>query len=39
MDNLLLNNQQNPCARAGAGSYQTMEGDWRRAAKMRFDGS
>jgi hypothetical protein len=39
MHPLLLNNSPNPYAREGAGSYQTVEGDWHRAEKMRFDGS
>lgn len=38
-DRLLLGNQQNPYARAGAGSYQTAAGEWHRADKLRFDGS
>jgi hypothetical protein len=39
MDPFMLNRAPNPYAREGAGSYQTVAGDWHRAAKMRFDGS
>jgi hypothetical protein len=39
MDHPMLNASPNPYAREGAGSYQTVAGDWHRAANMRFDGS
>jgi hypothetical protein len=29
----------NPYYREGEGSYQTIDGDWHRVEKMRFDGN
>lgn len=39
MNHLMTGNAENPYAREGQGSYQTAAGEWRRAEKLRFDGS
>jgi hypothetical protein len=39
MNGLNMGNTENPYYREGAGSYQTAEGEWHRAEKMRFDGN